>query len=147
MLAAHMYNGNWYMLAGAGAFSTGVTVSSGLTYNGMPGHLVTITSAGEYNFLIARNFTYGYIGASDSQVEGTFRWMTGPENGTVVSPTFWNIGEPNNSGLIEDCVEVVNGKWNDNQCSLVRNWIIEFECRPSALTNVSCPSKIMIRKT
>lgn len=64
------------------------------TYNGLPGHLVTFSSAGEWNFVYAtfpRNFTW--IGFTDEETEGTFKWVTGEP----VTFTAWLPMEPNNS--------------------------------------------------
>jgi hypothetical protein len=67
-LVAYTFNGNWYMWAGAGTFAQALTATAGLFFNGSPGHLFGITSEEEFAFLVALNFTNGFIGASD-QVE------------------------------------------------------------------------------
>ena len=39
----------------------------------------------------------------------------------------WNNGEPNNVGGVERCVEAyTNGKWNDNECSELRQVTCRF---------------------
>jgi hypothetical protein len=94
------------MWAGAGTFAQALTAATaGLFFNGSPGHLVVITLEEEFAFLVALNFTNGFIGASDQAEEGVFRWITGPEIGSVVSQTFWNPAEPDISAPGEDCVE------------------------------------------
>jgi gliding motility-associated-like protein len=79
-----------------------------MTYNGLKGYLATITSEAENNFIWEKTKGVGWIGASDSAVEGVWRWVTGPEagtqfwqggaNGSPVNGMYsnWNNGEPNN---------------------------------------------------
>ncbi|XP_069835331.1 mannose-binding protein C-like isoform X2 [Dendropsophus ebraccatus] len=65
-----------------------------------------------------------FLGISDLQVEGIFRYITGEK----IIFTNWNLGEPNNSKDNEDCVEIQdNGKWNDIPCNLLRLVICEFQ--------------------
>ncbi len=115
-----------------------LTATAGLSFGGSPGHLVVITSEEEFAFLVALNFTNGFIGASDQAEEGVFRWITGPEIGSVVSKTFWNSAEPDNSAPGEDCVEFKD-KWSDVDCEVARSWLIEFECQPNNPKNITCP--------
>lgn len=84
-------------------------------------HLVSIESADE-NLFVQQNFgnLLGsdrriWIGLNDLTSEGKFEWS----DGTVVGFTAWNGGEPNNSGGIEDAVEMFGstGVWNDIQDS------------------------------
>ena len=100
------------------------------TYNGLPGYLATITSADEAQLTGEQADGTGWIGGSDAAVEGTWRWVTGPEAGTIFwigdvngsAPngefSFWNNGEPNNLGD-EDYAHVtapnvgIRGSWND----------------------------------
>ena len=92
---------------------------------------MTITSAQENTFAGALCKTGRcWIGGSDEAVEGTFRWVAGPENGQVISPTFWNSNEPSNSHAEgEDYInfwETV-GLWNDGGTGVSMNYIVEFE--------------------
>ncbi len=74
----------------------------------MGGHLVTVTTAAENNFIFSL-WPSGWIGLTDEVNEGQWRWVTGEP----YSWSNWNIGEPNNAGN-EDYVQFVsNGKWND----------------------------------
>jgi hypothetical protein len=84
---------------------------------GPTAHLAIIKSASE-NALITRLIGTGhaFIGASDEVTEGTFLWA----DGTPFQLTNWTLGEPNDSGANEDCVEIVgatNGTWNDVPCA------------------------------
>ena len=57
-----------------------------------------------------------WLGASDIQSEGSWIWNS---NGNALSYTNFSQGEPNNSGGIENCLEMWldNGEWNDQPCS------------------------------
>ena len=76
------------------------------------GHLVTITSAAENNFVRDTFGSYGnlWIGYTDQGVEGTFAWISG------VTPTYtnWNSGQPDNAGGAEDYTTLLpSGLWQD----------------------------------
>jgi hypothetical protein len=88
----------------------------------MGGHLVTITSSGEQNFLY-NLWPSGWIGLTDEVNEGTWRWVTGE----TYSYSNWNNGEPNNAGD-EDYVQFVsNGRWNDLPNAVSLPYVLEFE--------------------
>ena len=56
-----------------------------------------------------------WIGLNDRDNEGTFTWA----DGTEVTYTRWNSGEPNNVGN-EDCTHKHNnGYWNDRSCTYI----------------------------
>lgn len=99
------------------------------TYYGLQGYLATITSSEEAQLSGKQAAGAGWIGGSDAEVEGTWKWVTGPEigktffkngttNGTDIPFAFWNIGEPNNQNN-EDYAHVTApgvgtpGSWND----------------------------------
>ncbi|KAM4636657.1 mannose-binding protein C-like [Discoglossus pictus] len=70
------------------------------------------------------DITKAYLGISDKNVEGIFKYLDGDK----LTFTNWNLGEPNNSKDNEDCVEIQdNGKWNDIPCTLLRLVICEFQ--------------------
>jgi hypothetical protein len=54
-----------------------------MTYNGLQGYLATITSEGENNFIIDNFSEYGFLGGSDAEVEGDWRWVVGAEAGQL----------------------------------------------------------------
>ncbi len=80
-------------------------------YHGLQGYLATITSSVENDFIWSKVDGLGWIGATDEgeNEEGTWRWATGPEAGTVfwqgdadgqpVNGLYsnWSEGEPNDS--------------------------------------------------
>lgn len=110
------------------SWSNAKTAAEASVYYGLQGYLATITSADEAQLSGEQAAGAGWIGGSDQQVEGVWRWMTGPEAGTIFwnggvngsTPNFafWNNGEPNNLGE-EDYAHItapgvgIPGSWND----------------------------------
>lgn len=87
----------------------------------MGGHLVTVTSPAENNFIF-NLWPNGWIGLTDEVVEGQWRWVTGEP----FSWSNWNGGEPNNSGN-EDYIQFVGGgKWNDLP-NVSLPYVLEFD--------------------
>lgn len=106
-------------------WTSALTAAAASTYYGLQGYLATILSADEAQLCGEQSSGAGWIGGSDSAQEGVWKWMTGPEAGTVFwdnGPStgffFWNNGEPNNLGD-EDYAHItapgvgVSGSWND----------------------------------
>ncbi len=103
------------------------------TFFGLQGYLATVTSEAEAQLTGEQAAGTGWIGGSDEEIEGTWKWVTGPEagqifwNGNVTgsSPNFafWNNQEPNNlngeTGSGEDYAHItapgvgIPGSWND----------------------------------
>jgi len=83
-----------------------------------PAHLATIVTT-EENALLAPYLGTAdwYIGLTDADLEGVFRWSTGE----TLAYSNWRSGEPNNSGGNEDCA-VLEGHtgalWDDRPCGL-----------------------------
>lgn len=104
-------------------------------YLGRKGYLATLTSQEEANFVGKQAAGTGWIGASDQENEGEWKWVTGPEkgivfwnglsNGTSPNFAFWNNSEPNDFKeenpvgedyahiTDENLEDVIIGSWND----------------------------------
>lgn len=107
-------------------------------YQGLRGHLATITSAAEDQFVttnlpeaVTLNVVLG--GYQDrtapdySEPAGGWRWVTGePWNYTD-----WSPGEPNNSNGNEDFLHfLANGHWNDFPGAGPQGYVCEYESYP-----------------
>ena len=145
------------------------TAAANRTYYGLQGYLATITAADEAQLSGEQAAGAGWIGGSDEATEGVWRWMTGPENGTIFwnggingsTPNYanWNNGEPNNLGN-ENYAHVtapgvgITGSWNDlsntgdtNGDYQPKGYIVEYGGMPgdpilqiSTSTTITIPS-------
>ena len=140
-----------------------------LTYYGLQGYLATITSPEEAQLSGEQAAGAGWIGGSDEAVEGVWRWMTGPEAGTIfwnggingTTPNYanWNTNEPNNLGN-EDYAHVtapgigIDGSWNDlpntgdadpNSNYHPKGFIVEYGGTPGdPIVDISASTKITV---
>ncbi|XP_067410774.1 mannose-binding protein-like [Emydura macquarii macquarii] len=73
--------------------------------------------------IVAHHKKAAYIGINDIETEGTFTYLSGE----AIGYSNWAPGEPNNSGEIENCVEMyIDGSWNDKSCDERRLIICEM---------------------
>ncbi|MDT0622336.1 T9SS type B sorting domain-containing protein [Croceitalea vernalis] len=140
------------------------------TFFGLQGYLVTITSQAEAQLSGEQAAGTGWIGGSDSQQEGVWRWETGPEtgevfwnggiNGTSPNFAFWNNQEPNNvggeNGVGEDYAHItapgvgIPGSWNDLRLTgetsgdyQPKGYVVEYGGLPGdPVLNLSASTKI-----
>lgn len=129
--------------------------SSSKSFQGLPGYLVTITSAAEQEFLQVQFGDTGrlWIAASDAEVEGEWRWIAGPEAGqlfwlgdnigTAIGFANWPPSEPNNTMWQPEGEDyaifnwTAAGIWNDmpqNRNDLLRGYIVEYSVIPEPST-------------
>ena len=115
------------------------------TLNEEHGYLATVTSAAENQFIIDKFGSFsGWIGASDAAQEGTWKWVTGPEAGTIFqvgragnvtsTPSYTNFdnGEPSSS-TAENYAGFHGGNgWNDypNNSTEVNKYVVEYSTAP-----------------
>ena len=134
-------NGHYYQLVPAPGginFTDAALAASGMSYQGSSGHLVTVTSAAEEQFVVgtvlgavSANEWWWLGGYQDTtapdyrEPAGGWRWVTGEP----WSYTNWNQGEPNNAGVGEDVLEMsTSGGWNDlGDQILVPAYLVEFD--------------------
>jgi hypothetical protein len=112
--------------------------AAAMSFGGRPGHLVTILSEEENNFVDSvRSGGNCWIGANDIDEEGDWRWVTGELfwtgglGGSVVDGFFeaWNNSEPNNSGNEDGAHMFAGGSngWNDLPVTITRDcYLVEF---------------------
>ncbi|MDA1349119.1 MAG: C-type lectin domain-containing protein [Chloroflexi bacterium] len=116
---------------------------------GLQGYLATITSGAENAFVFDKLQGNGWLGGTDAAVEGTWKWVTGPEAGTVFcigtgtcvpqggEYTNWDGGEPNQAGD-EDYAHMIGNTnlnesfWNDLPVGggggdyVVQGYVVEY---------------------
>jgi Domain of unknown function (DUF4214)/RTX calcium-binding nonapeptide repeat (4 copies) len=91
-------NGNYYQaISDNVTWDTAFSQANQATYRGLQGYLVTVTSAAEDRFVHSEvvnassitgwgsfgGYQGTWLGGSDKDQEGTWRWMNGPEQGQV----------------------------------------------------------------
>ena len=141
-------NGHYYeYVGGSFSFDAALAGAEAMTFGVYEGYLATITSEAENVFIGglvvagAGQYTQTWVGGSDRETEGVWKWITGPEEGTV----FWNGAavagqyhnwfrpqEPNDfngeDGLSAYYFE--NLLWNDLSTSVGNGYVVEYRLAP-----------------
>jgi len=134
-------NGHAYeLITTTATYDMASASAASMEYQGRQGHLVTITSQAEHDFvnnMIAVNQTRYWLAMSDTQEEGTFRWIEGPEAGQIVDDIFeaWAAGEPNDLGGEDFAIGWWNGagEWNDLDPDGRWAYVVEFSGASAAV--------------
>ena len=135
-------NSHWYqVVVSTGGWSQAKAAAASMTFQGMPGHLATITSSAENSFACSLFSAGGYpigqywIGgyqdhaAPDySEPAGGWRWVTGES----WNFTFWSASEPNNDQGLEDDLLMYSTApcaWNDGKTNDLSQpgFLVEYE--------------------
>jgi hypothetical protein len=146
-------NGHAYeAIEAQGTWEEANASAAGLSYLGAPGHLVTVTSVEETNFLLAAfgprdSYALGGVQIDGPEPAGGWTWITG-------EPwiyTDWDNGEPNNvliQGQFEDRLAWKTGtvgRWNDVAGDVyegpgpgqyrMNGYFVEFDLPPTSAPN------------
>jgi hypothetical protein len=113
-------NGHYYQEVGVPGgllWDAANQAAQSMSYQGIPGHLATITSAEENQFImdslpnaiLGHWFIGGYQTPTANEPAGDWHWVTGEP----FVYTNWQDGEPNNADGDDRMHILNNGKWND----------------------------------
>jgi len=127
----HYYD---WIVTGPIDWTSAKAAAEDLAYQGVQGHLATVTTAEENNFLQSTFGERAWLGAYQdhndpnySEPAGGFVWITGEP----WSYELWAPGEPSNFANNEHYIETfVAGDWNDQALSgngLVHGYYVEYE--------------------
>ncbi|XP_044874138.1 C-type lectin domain family 4 member F-like isoform X2 [Mauremys mutica] len=104
-------------------------------------HLTSVSSQAEQEFLSSDTKGQNHwIGLTDRETEGSWRWADGTEYRADASRGFWGENQPDNwdqgIGGREDCVHIhsINRNlWNDANCVLPSMWICKQAHGPAGM--------------
>ena len=97
------------------------------------GYLVAVNSDAERLWIDSNLRPSGatlWLGGTDANSEGTWTWVSGE----AWSYTYWNGGEPNNSGNEDYLMVNSNGTWNDitDNYGSIPGYVVEWNADPNA---------------
>ena len=128
-------NNHWYdVIDFNGTWDQANANAQNQTYNGIQGHLATLTSSEENDFVWTTFKTNeywlgGYQTDKTDEPTGNWAWVTGES----WSYTNWASSEPNNAGGNEDHIHFwhSNGSWNDMHNNYTASgYVVEYDAVP-----------------
>ncbi|MDB5249160.1 MAG: hypothetical protein JWQ40_3554 [Segetibacter sp.] len=140
----YFFNGHYYqIIENSATWDKAKKDAEKAVYNGRKGYLITISTPEENEFIRSNIRGDIWIGASDIDKEGTWKWETGPEGiatsgGSVITFSNWAAGQPDNGGVDpasnptnasrsgEHYATSGNGLRADNPLNNSNPYIIEF---------------------
>jgi len=143
-LASTEFGGHHYELYHVPSFfHEAKTFAESKEKEGEKGYLLTITSKTEdvklREFLDQNQVSAVWLGAQDTEEEGNWKWIGGPEKeklfwskGTSTENEYvsWKEGEPNDVNN-EDCGAFTNEGWNDELCDSTQlSVVVEYGSSP-----------------
>ena len=122
------------------------------THLGQPGHLATVGSQAENDFVqtvmggtLVDGFIGGYQPAGSPEPSGNWQWVTGES----WSYDNWRSGEPNNANNNENVLKIFasSGEWNDvPDSNYVDGYIVEYVPEPATLTLLALGALALFRR-
>ena len=141
-LTPSLFNGHYYQVVSDTLnWDDASEVAQQMSYNGVRGHLVTVTSKAERDFVstLVSGSTSGYWIGADNRASNTWMWVSDrPRNRQAVAPFYWAAAQPDGG----DCLEQhADGGWKDESCGTTQKYIVEFGNDPEPeheRTLISC---------
>ena len=129
-------NGHWYgIVKYNGTWAQAKAHSEQQFWKGSQGHLCTVTSPDENDFILGNlsksqsAWLGGYQVDKTAEPAGNWEWVTGEAWDYLC----WNDGAPNDAGNIEDYLQYNSGfsSWNDvSSLNVLPRYVMEFSLHP-----------------
>jgi Lectin C-type domain len=128
-------NGHFYQLVATSlTWPQARDSAAALSFGGFTGHLVTLSSQAENNFLRDTFGVTGWIGLSQppgsQEPAGGWAWVTGE----VFGFSNWQPGEPNNLGNELYTEMLIGEQWNDVSATSTNFYYVEYGTNLSGAT-------------